>query len=63
MAQTDSRTDLVKMNGSQEANLTPKIPIDKQFQSCLQCESPIGVLAGSVDAICKKCGYKDPCCE
>lgn len=32
-------------------------------QECPKCKSLIGVLAGSIDAICKNCGYKDPCCE
>lgn len=32
-------------------------------QKCPKCGKHIGVLAGSLDAICKNCGYKDPCCE
>ena len=30
---------------------------------CPNCEEKIGIVAGSRDAICKNCGYKDPCCE
>lgn len=32
-------------------------------QDCPKCGFIIGALAGSVDAICKNCGFKDPCCE
>lgn len=32
-------------------------------QLCPLCKYPIGLLPGSLDAICKNCGYKDPCCE
>lgn len=35
----------------------------KESQPCPMCGAPIGVLSGSFDAICKNCGYKDPCCE
>lgn len=38
-------------------------PQSNNFQPCLQCGSPIGVIAGSKEAICGNCGYKDPCCE
>lgn len=30
---------------------------------CPSCRFPIGVVAGTKDAICKNCGFKDPCCE
>ncbi len=33
------------------------------IQDCPKCGFIIGALAGSVDAICQKCGFKDPCCE
>ena len=32
-------------------------------QECPLCGFPIGVVAGSKEAICKNCGFKDPCCE
>ena len=32
-------------------------------QPCPVCNFLIGALAGSKDAICQNCGYKDPCCE
>jgi len=30
---------------------------------CPVCGFLIGVVAGSKDAICINCGFKDPCCE
>lgn len=35
----------------------------KLKQICPGCGELIGALAGSRDAICKSCGFKDPCCE
>lgn len=35
----------------------------KPTQPCPVCNLPIGALAGSKEAICQNCGYKDPCCE
>ncbi|MBI4136876.1 hypothetical protein HY469_02325 [Candidatus Roizmanbacteria bacterium] len=35
----------------------------RPVQFCPVCSEVIGALAGSRDAICKNCGYKDPCCE
>lgn len=35
----------------------------KPSQPCPKCGFPIGVVAGSKEAICKNCGFKDPCCE
>jgi len=32
-------------------------------QKCPKCGGEIGVLSGSLDAICQNCGFKDPCCE
>ncbi|MBI2011878.1 hypothetical protein HYS91_03865 [Candidatus Daviesbacteria bacterium] len=32
-------------------------------QPCPQCGYPIGIISGSNEAICKNCGFKDPCCE
>lgn len=32
-------------------------------QVCPLCGGKIGVIPGSRDAICKNCGFKDPCCE
>ncbi len=32
-------------------------------QKCPCCGFLIGVIAGSKEAICKNCGFKDPCCE
>jgi len=32
-------------------------------QPCPVCGEPIGVIAGSKEAICTNCGFKDPCCE
>jgi predicted RNA-binding Zn-ribbon protein involved in translation (DUF1610 family) len=36
---------------------------EKPTQPCPQCGTRIGVVAGSKDAICSNCGFKDPCCE
>jgi hypothetical protein len=36
---------------------------EKPTQPCPVCNLPIGALAGSKEAICLNCGYKDPCCE
>lgn len=33
------------------------------LQSCPNCGAEIGAMAGGRDAVCKNCGYKDPCCE
>jgi len=32
-------------------------------QLCPECKAPISDMPGTRDAICKNCGYKDPCCE
>lgn len=32
-------------------------------QDCPVCGDKIGIVAGSKDAICTNCGFKDPCCE
>jgi len=32
-------------------------------QKCPVCGNKIGIVAGSKDAICTNCGFKDPCCE
>jgi len=32
-------------------------------QDCPICENKIGIVAGSKEAICTNCGFKDPCCE
>lgn len=32
-------------------------------QVCPKCGHLIGIIPGSRDAICKNCGFKDPCCE
>lgn len=37
--------------------------VETQKQDCPVCGSKIGVVAGSKDAICTNCGFKDPCCE
>lgn len=37
--------------------------INLKGQLCPVCKYIIGLLPGSPDAICKNCGYKDPCCE
>lgn len=36
---------------------------EKAKQPCPQCGFPIGVVAGTKDAICKNCGFKDACCQ
>ena len=33
------------------------------FQECPVCGNMIGIIAGSKEAICRNCGFKDPCCE
>lgn len=37
--------------------------VNSSKQKCPKCKNAIGILAGSIDSICKNCGYKDPCCE
>ena len=32
-------------------------------QLCPVCKTPMGDMPGSRDAVCKNCGFKDPCCE
>lgn len=32
-------------------------------QPCPQCGERMGIMPGSRDAVCKNCGFKDPCCE
>ena len=34
-----------------------------RIQPCPRCGTLIGAIAGSKEAICKNCGFKDPCCE
>ncbi len=34
-----------------------------ETQLCPVCGTPIGVRAGSKEAVCPNCGFKDPCCE
>jgi hypothetical protein len=36
---------------------------EEDFQPCPSCGYPIGIVAGTKDAICLNCGFKDPCCE
>ena len=36
---------------------------EAKTQPCPVCGHEIGLQAGSKDAICTNCGYKDPCCE
>ncbi|HSX48753.1 MAG TPA: hypothetical protein VLE44_00665 [Candidatus Saccharimonadales bacterium] len=36
---------------------------NEPHQNCPVCGEEIGVVAGSKDAICTNCGFKDPCCE
>lgn len=36
---------------------------NKKFQPCPQCGESIGIVPGSKEAVCKSCGFKDPCCE
>lgn len=36
---------------------------DDKKQPCPKCGFLIGVVAGSKEAICRNCGFKDPCCE
>jgi len=33
------------------------------LQNCPLCGEKISALPGTRDAICKNCGFKDPCCE
>lgn len=32
-------------------------------QLCPVCKVIMGDMPGTRDAVCKNCGYKDPCCE
>lgn len=52
-------------NSKKDSNDSRIVILDQSddTQPCPQCNYPIGVLAGSNDAICKNCGFKDPCCE
>lgn len=36
---------------------------DERLQLCPQCGYRIGNVAGTKEAICNNCGFKDPCCE
>ncbi|MFI5241010.1 MAG: hypothetical protein ACHQUA_01100 [Microgenomates group bacterium] len=46
-------------SGETALNMREKI----DSQPCPQCGEGIGLVAGSKDAICTNCGFKDPCCE
>lgn len=35
----------------------------EETQKCPVCGHEIGAVAGSKEAICTNCGFKDPCCE
>ncbi|KXK25824.1 MAG: hypothetical protein TR69_WS6001001430 [candidate division WS6 bacterium OLB20] len=37
--------------------------IEQKKQPCPQCGGLIGNINGTRDAVCKNCGFKDPCCE
>ncbi len=45
--------------GNNAVNMRKK----EDSQPCPQCGEPIGLIAGSHEAICPNCGFKDPCCE
>lgn len=46
------------------AMLFAGVPVrTKELQKCPRCGYEIGNVAGSKEAICRNCGYKDPCCE
>ena len=32
------------------------------YEPCPRCGYPLLAIAGSKQAICKNCGYKEPCC-
>ena len=34
-----------------------------ETQPCPCCGFRIGIVAGTKDAICTNCGFKDPCCD
>ncbi|HLC48744.1 MAG TPA: hypothetical protein VJI13_06730 [Candidatus Norongarragalinales archaeon] len=36
--------------------------LDDHFQACPYCNNLMGAIRGSVNAICRHCGYKEPCC-
>ena len=33
------------------------------LQQCPKCNVVMSALPGTRDAVCKNCGFKDPCCE
>lgn len=33
------------------------------LQYCQSCGKIMSAMPGSRDAVCKNCGYKDPCCD
>lgn len=37
--------------------------INSQIQNCPKYGDKIAAVAGFPDAVCRNCGYKDPCCE
>jgi hypothetical protein len=37
--------------------------IKNKLQPCPQCGSLISNINGTKDAVCRLCGFKDPCCE
>jgi len=50
------------MEAKNASNTEEKVET-KETQPCPVCNFLIGSLAGSKDAICQNCGFKDPCCE
>ncbi len=36
--------------------------VEEKVQECMKCGTIIGVVCGSVEANCRNCGFKDPCC-
>lgn len=57
---SEAKINMVVPSGNHALNMR-KNDVDKQ--KCPVCGYLIGVIAGSKEAICSNCGFKDPCCE
>ncbi|HZU04599.1 MAG TPA: hypothetical protein VFB73_01355 [Chloroflexota bacterium] len=42
----------------------PRVPLEAALplEPCPVCGFPMPAIAGSKQAICRNCGYKEPCC-
>lgn len=52
-----------KKTPSQKLAETEKLLGLMRTQNCPVCNALMGDMPGTRDAVCKNCGFKDPCCE